>query len=230
MNNQFPENRDISVSGALQVNSIFYTIQGEGIFSGMPAVFIRLAGCNLQCPDCDTEYTKRSLMPVSAILDKIHQLHKDLPADITKRRLIVITGGEPFRQNLVPLTDILISSGYLVQIETNGTLFQELNRNVYIICSPKTGEINKKLKEHIYAYKYVVNSDSVDIDGLPLVALGHPNSGSVFKAPQGSLVYIQPEDSKSVHQNNLNLDVAKRSVMRHNYILCIQVHKLIGVE
>ena len=52
---------------SLQVNSIFYTIQGEGPFAGRPAIFIRLAGCNLQCPGCDTEYTKRQTMTVDEI-------------------------------------------------------------------------------------------------------------------------------------------------------------------
>ena len=66
------EKRELSVDGSVQVHSIFYTLQGEGPFSGQPAVFVRLAGCNLQCPACDTDYTsRRTPMPVAAILDAV---------------------------------------------------------------------------------------------------------------------------------------------------------------
>ena len=75
----------------LDVHSIFYTIQGEGPFTGCPAVFVRLAGCNLKCPGCDTDYTSnRTPMTAEQILNKILELAS--PAT-----LVVITGGEPFR-------------------------------------------------------------------------------------------------------------------------------------
>ena len=61
--NTQPAEKQVKSSGLiLAINSIFYTIQGEGPFAGSPAVFVRLAGCNLQCPMCDTEYTSRQQM------------------------------------------------------------------------------------------------------------------------------------------------------------------------
>ena len=60
----------------LEVHSIFYTIQGEGPFCGTPAVFIRLAGCNLQCPSCDTNYTsKRRTMTAEEIVNEVRRAH-----------------------------------------------------------------------------------------------------------------------------------------------------------
>ena len=93
------------VDGKLDVHSIFFTIQGEGPFTGHPAIFIRLAGCNLQCPKCDTDYTsKRSRMLYQDILGEVRRL---TPKTHKNRTLIVITGGEPLRQDLHMLLDLI---------------------------------------------------------------------------------------------------------------------------
>ena len=84
------EHYGVPDDGGLDVHSIFPTIQGEGPFVGQPAIFIRLAGCNLQCPLCDTEYTEgRIRLSVPVIFDAVQE-HIRLFAP-----LIVITGGEP---------------------------------------------------------------------------------------------------------------------------------------
>lgn len=234
INTQLIEKQEMDPDGNLLVNSIFYTIQGEGPFAGRPAVFVRLAGCNLQCPQCDTEYTKRILYTPSSIFERIDNLIHDNNVKLgANKMLVVITGGEPFRQNLRPLTDLLLSKKLTVQLETNGTLFQVLDERLFIVCSPKTGKINKRLIPFITAFKYVISADSVDIDGLPLTALGHPNSGSVYKyyedAPFADC-YIQPADHQDPLKNKENLEAAKQSVMVNNRLLCIQTHKIIGVE
>ncbi|WP_046973456.1 7-carboxy-7-deazaguanine synthase QueE, partial [Dyella japonica] len=96
------------------------TIQGEGPFCGQPAVFVRLAGCNLQCPGCDTNYTSnRKKMSHSDIWQEIVHVTGE-----AKTKLVVITGGEPFRQpEVVNFINYLIDmKGYRVQVETNGTM------------------------------------------------------------------------------------------------------------
>src|SRR5574343_1826946 len=98
MNNQQPAPRDFQ--DTLEVHSIFSTIQGEGPFCGRPAVFVRLAGCNLQCPGCDTDYTQnRARLDYEIILSIIRD---QLALTASKANLIVVTGGEPFRQNIAP--------------------------------------------------------------------------------------------------------------------------------
>ena len=70
MNLQPIEKRTKSADGLLSLHSIFHTIQGEGPFCGTPSVFVRLAGCNLQCPACDTDYTQgRRAASAQEILD-----------------------------------------------------------------------------------------------------------------------------------------------------------------
>jgi 7-carboxy-7-deazaguanine synthase len=218
----------------LQVHSIFYTIQGEGPFCGTPAVFIRLAGCNLQCPACDTDYTsRRANLAVSLILEEVRRL--------ASRGLVVITGGEPFRQDISNLMRQLVHHGYYVQIETNGTLdcgddpyctIPDIRTGAYIVVSPKAGKVHLKTAEKACCFKYVMNSRDIDhTDGLPTRALEHPCT-HLARPPKGYArpVYLQPQDDKDDYQNRLNVDAVLHSCMTHGYILQLQIHKLIGVE
>lgn len=230
-NPQLPEKSVHDATGALQINSIFFTIQGEGPFAGRPSVFVRLAGCNLQCPGCDTEYTKRNLQNIEDTIWNIKLAIQN--KTIIHRPLIVITGGEPFRQNLWPLIEKLLHINYEVQIETNGTLFQDLpyhNPALTIVCSPKTGSIHPKLFPHIKAFKYVITATQVDIDGLPLQVLEHPVPRNVAKPRQGALVYVQAADEVNFTLNNDNMKEAIRSSMFFGYTLCVQIHKLVGLD
>lgn len=213
----------------LEVNSIFKTIQGEGPFSGQPAIFVRLAGCNLQCPFCDTEYTKYEILDPCSVISRIKLVKGN-----SNIKLVVITGGEPFRQNIYYLVQMLLNY-FRVQIETNGTIYRQLSydhKNLTIVCSPKTAIISSKLKPHIDAYKYVLSSDSVADDGLPQFALGHKQNSNVSRPDEDfeGPVYVQPMDSKNKRINELNIEACKRSVIDFGYTLCLQTHKIIGVE
>lgn len=214
--------------GALHVHSIFPTIQGEGPFAGSPAIFVRLAGCNLQCTFCDTDYTStRQTLAPTEISYLIRQLRR---AD--SRALVVITGGEPFRQNLEPLTTLLLGLGYRVQIETNGTLFQPLDERIVIVCSPKTGRINYDMSKRANAFKYVVQAGFIDpADGLPTSTLGQETQTSVAKPPVGSAaeIFVQPLDEQDINKNAANTQAALDSCLKFGHRLCIQTHKLVNV-
>lgn len=101
---------------SLNVVEIFDSIEGEGIRTGMPVTFIRLAGCNLRCSYCDTEYAQKQtdgqLMSIEDILSKVNY------------RAVTITGGEPLLhgENLIELITRLNNSGHYVNIETNGSV------------------------------------------------------------------------------------------------------------
>jgi 7-carboxy-7-deazaguanine synthase len=236
LNNQEPESRVIHTGGQLAVQSIFYTIQGEGPYSGRPSVFVRLAGCNLQCPACDTDYTSsRRFFTINEILRTVNDLVSGLEFKYRPTTLVVITGGEPFRQQITPLVNSLFNRNYEVQIETNGTLPPQEGLEPFcdIVCSPKTGSVNKLLIPKITAYKYVLSHDSIDhSDGLPRYVLAHTAGGKVARPHPGFLgpVYIQPADTGDAHLNKLNVEACVSSCMLYGYILQLQIHKLIGVE
>ncbi len=111
----------------MRVNEIFYSLQGEGRWTGTPAVFLRLSGCNLQCPFCDTRHHAHQQMSEEQAV----RLCAAFPA-----RHIVVTGGEPALQLTPSLVDRLHREGFFVQVETNGTL--PLPPGVdWVTCSPK---------------------------------------------------------------------------------------------
>jgi organic radical activating enzyme len=132
----------------MKVSEIFYSIQGEGINAGKPAIFIRLAGCNLRCTketvgfDCDTTYawTEGVEMSPKEVIDEIRKY------DCSH---VVFTGGEPTLQmtEIFRIIDILVGLGYTFEIETNGTIFFDTSRFVTVTVSPKKGCVNKKVLE-----------------------------------------------------------------------------------
>lgn len=231
------EKKSHNENGHIDLHSIFYTIQGEGPFSGHRSVFVRLAGCNLQCPGCDTEYTQgRKTVSTQYILDKI-QTHMPSDNQINKTNLIVITGGEPFRQNITPLVSLLVQFGYTIQIETNGVLPPPVGlltiptNKVFIVVSPKTSKVNDVTASNAMCFKYVMQEGSINsFDGLPTQALLHKASPHIARFPEGKPVYISPMDEKNAARNALNMDVTVRSCLKFGYILGLQIHKILDLE
>jgi 7-carboxy-7-deazaguanine synthase (Cx14CxxC type) len=116
------------------VKEIFYTLQGEGARAGSPAVFLRFAGCNLWtgrerdratavCTFCDTDFVGAG--PDGGTFRAANELAQTVAArwpGSNQHRLVVCTGGEPLLQLDVPLVDALRRQGFLIAVETNGTL------------------------------------------------------------------------------------------------------------
>lgn len=237
MNSQAIEKR-IPFEGTYDVHSVFHTIQGEGPFTGHRSVFIRLAGCNLQCPACDTDYTSNRIQL------SVQQLLKEVEFYAQEPTLVVITGGEPFRQDLTQLVSALTGIGHSVQIETNGTLapphyfyeFVTVDPTVrgacFIVCSPKTGKVHPDLLPLIGAYKYVVRALDLEADGLPRIALEHTASPRLARPHSGfeGPVYVQPCDEKNDAAYVRNVQACINSVMDNGHVLQLQVHKIINME
>jgi len=131
----------------LNIIEIFASVQGETSFTGLPTTFIRLASCNLRCTWCDTSYSFGRGTPVSidAILEKVKA---------NGCRHICITGGEPLLQeNVYPLMEELLKAGYLLSLETGGSLsIAKVNSQVTIVLDikcPGSGMSHKNLKENL---------------------------------------------------------------------------------
>jgi len=236
MNQQPIEKQSKDLSKVLDVQEVFLSIQGEGPFTGHKAVFVRLAGCNLQCPQCDTDYTsRRQTYDIVDLIDKIKSL--------SSYGLIVITGGEPFRQNLSLFINTVLDIGaYYVQVETNGTLpptpfinwslkYWE-KKGAYIVCSPKTGRVHPDIDRYACAFKYVVSDGDIASDGLPIHALGHSVANQVARPAvwYNKAIYVQPIDVKDEELNRLHTRAAIRSCLTYGYIFQLQVHKHIDME
>lgn len=100
----------------MKINEIFYSIQGEGKWMGLPNIFIRTTGCNLRCSFCDTTYAYETGEEMS-IEEIINRIRKH-PCNY-----VCITGGEPLLQEeIVQLIDVLLEKKYVICLETNGSI------------------------------------------------------------------------------------------------------------
>ena len=146
--------------GRLAVQEVFYTIQGEGPFSGCPAVFIRLAGCHLACTFCDTEFESGIANRLTP--DEVAQMVMLSTIGVPGRaqKLVVLTGGEPMRQATGALCALLLQRGVEhIQIETAGNLWDDslldlINADkVSLVCSPKTPRVHPMMARHCHHFK-----------------------------------------------------------------------------
>lgn len=111
----------------LKVNEVFYSLQGEGLRAGTPNIFIRLAGCNLHCPWCDTDHDSGDDVTLAALIEKV----KEYPC-----KNILWTGGEPTLQLTNEVVRAFNFMDYYQAIETNGTGLVPPDID-FIACSPK---------------------------------------------------------------------------------------------
>ena len=141
-----------------KINEVFETIQGEGVFTGVPAIFVRLQICPVGCSWCDTKQTwtaePNDLVDVERIIIKTEdsplwtQLDANGIVDLLIKqgytaKHVVITGGEPCIYDLHPLTTALETAGFNCQIETSGTSEILTSDQTWVTVSPK---INMKAK------------------------------------------------------------------------------------
>jgi organic radical activating enzyme len=216
-----PENHD---GTNLDVQEIFPTIQGEGPYVGYPSVFIRLGGCNLACSFCDTEFDSYKNISLAAIISKVEELSKNQQGKLV-RKLIVITGGEPLRQPIERLCEELVARNFLVQIETNGTLFRQLPQEVKIICSPKISngkyhQIRADLLSRINAFKFIISKNQKDYSRVSEIGQLQ------FNIP----IYVQAMDEYDVAKNQANLEFVQDLCEKEGYLLSMQIHKILDIK
>lgn len=203
----------------LDVQEIFKTFQGEGPRAGTPAIFLRLGGCNLACQFCDTEFESFKNQTLDYILKTIQELSTN---NYTRtHKMVVITGGEPFRQPIEELCNRLIEASFIVQIETNGTLYREVNKNVEIICSPKNngkeyGKIRPDLLQRINAFKFILSAHNTD----------YGNVGDVGQDAFNIPIYVQPMDEYDAKKNADNMVYTVKYAEEFGYNLSLQIHKI----
>lgn len=182
----------------LKVNEVFYTIQGEGIDAGVPAIFIRLAGCNFEpctwkvngkTQYCDTMYAnKGKLISVESLMKRIANLK---PVNV--KPIIVITGGEPtlWWEEIEALLDNLSTPLYHIDIESNGSLPSEML------------EHSNKLYKWVYKFNHYVVSPKPQTPPENIVAL--------------SDMHLTPVYFKFVYDGT-NFDFIRETLMRMRFI------------
>jgi len=223
-----PISQALDPLGVLNVVSIFYTIQGEGPYAGFPAVFLRLAGCNLRCSWCDTDFeTGAHSMLATEVYDEVLKQSKG------RAEICVITGGEPMLQNIVPVIKLLNHYGLKVQIETAGTVWVSgLEKCDYtIVCSPKTPKINPIVSDNCRHFKYVVGvGDQIEHGRVVTATQPGAKPAALAYPDKGKHIWVQPRDDHDEEKNAANLAFARDFSLEYGYRMGVQLHKIINVE
>lgn len=217
----------------LPINEIFSSIQGEGYFTGTPAVFVRLQFCPVGCPWCDTKHTWELATDQEISWDEMLAKEKDAPTwasvsvdalvsylEKQPERLIVITGGEPCTYDLIALTHRL-GKIKKVQIETSGTADIRVTQSTFVTVSPK---LNMPGNRQVLA-KCLLRADEIkmpvgkqaDVDSLKALF----SENSIRK----QFVYLQPL-SQSEKATELCIEQARQNGWR----LSAQLHKYLKVR
>lgn len=224
----------------LRVQEIFKTVQGEGPHAGRPAYFIRLAGCNLRCYFCDTDFESQyeNKLTLTQIMQQMNKL-----SDGSNIGLVVITGGEPLLQNIVPLIKLLRKSSFDVQVETAGTVWlPELEEMAYflstefLVCSPKTPTVHPRIAELCCHWKYIASDTNLsEVDGLPAASTQKPTPAcadhALFRprADTHYTIWLQPLDAGEPQQTARNMKAVLDSCLKYGYRLSLQLHKILGL-
>lgn len=216
---------------------MFETIQGEGAHTGIPSIFVRLQGCPVGCPWCDTKHTweinsKLSVSPKDVIAKTAESETyfitdaEDLLSLFKKEgyvaKHVVITGGEPCMYDLRPLTTMLHDNGFSTQIETSGTFEIFCDAKTYVTVSPKINmkggyEVLQSALERADEIKHPVAMQK-HIDELDALL------ENVSKVDTKQ-VCLQP-----ISQQSRATELAVRTCIARNWRLSLQTHKYIGIE
>lgn len=202
---------DFDSTVELPVMERFYTIQGEGSYSGRPAYFIRLAGCDVGCVWCDVKESwdagEHQITPIAELVNNVVE---------TNTEFCVITGGEPAMYPLNTLIDALKSHGIETAIETSG-------------CYPLEGDIDW------YCFspkKFKAPTDEAYERANELKAvIAHPSDfewaeGHASKVSEDCQLYLQPEWSKQERFLPLIIDYIKS---HPQWRVSLQTHKFMNI-
>lgn len=196
----------------MKINEIFYSLQGEGYWTGTPSVFVRFSGCNLKCAFCDTDFAVHTEMSEEDIIKEVCR-H---PASH-----VVITGGEPLLQLSPSLVARLHHEGKYVQIETNGTRASSAAALAdWVTCSPKSDYFKTATisLRHADELKVVVTEDS------------SPEQYSAF-ARNCKAAYLQPCDTGDKERNALIIEKVVEFIKQNpTWRLSLQIHKTLGLR
>jgi 7-carboxy-7-deazaguanine synthase len=189
----------------------FHSVQGEGYWTGVNAFFIRLGGCDVHCPWCDT---KHSWNAQRHPLKSTHELAS--AANVVNPAIVVITGGEPLMHDLYPLTTELQNADMQVHLETSGAHPFSGNFD-WVTFSPKQF---KAPHGSIYSYAKelkVVVTNKYDLRWAEQQAA---------LLPKTALRYLQPEWNSPQSQ-----DLIFNYVLQHpQWRISLQTHKLLKVQ
>ncbi len=225
------------ISTCYPINELFETIQGEGFYTGTPAIFLRLQGCPVGCPWCDTQHTwdksAKDQVDLSTVLTKSSataQWTELTAAEVLAAfkqqgfhaKHVVITGGEPAMYDLRELGNVLEAAGYNLQIETSGTYELKVSADTWVTVSPKLDmpggflvrpDCMKRANEIKHPVAMQKHIDALDnlLERCPPAV--------------GTIISLQP-----ISQRPRATELAIKTCIERNWRLSVQLHKYLHIE
>ena len=234
---QLQQEPSVSHYTTLKINEMFETIQGEGAHTGIPSVFVRLQGCPVGCPWCDTKHTwtldTSHLIEAKDVLAKSAESETHFETDAEGllvlfeeegyvARHVVITGGEPCMYDLSVLTTLLHKQGFTTQIETSGTYEVKCHADTWVTVSPKVNMKGgyKVLTSALIRANEIKHPVAMEkhIEELDALLARLPGDHDVS-------VCLQP-----ISQQARATALAVETCIQRNWRLSLQTHKFIGIE
>jgi organic radical activating enzyme len=203
----------------LKTIEAFASVQGEGLRQGEPTLFVRLAGCNLRCPFCDTKRAWRGgrRRTVAEIADEIRKLRRGFPA-----RWVCLTGGEPLAQDIGPLVRELRRQGLFVQVETNGTFEPGPSADWYTVSpKPPAYMFHPGFRKKAREVKLVV-SRGLAAETVRAVRRAFPPAVPVLLQPQSNAPWSRQKAMQLLQE-------ASRQGLE-NIRVSVQLHKIYGLK
>lgn len=204
------------------VNETFYSLKGEGAYTGFPMFFIRLSGCNLKCHFCDTLHQ-------TGEFQSIENLMKEVKESGTDR--VVITGGEPLIHNIVPLCEALDAEDYCIHLETNGTIpIPAVLTRHWVACSPKSDieTLNSGTITNANELKFLVGERGW-FDYIDKVVEKFNPIGTLYVMPVSVGGHPGIRGPKDIIKEHVQLAV-EYCLDHPRFSLCMQMHKVLGVR
>lgn len=203
----------------LTVVDIDQGIERDGPNAGRSAVYIHLAGCQLDCWYCETANQSGDVRALTSIIVEVNNMRGR--TQIGDKPLCVLTGGEPMKQKVGPLVETLLGHGWMVQLETNGEEWVDLpdSEDLDIICSPKSDHVHTFVKSRATCWRYMIReADEYERrDGLPVCNTQKIDGSrvAVAKPTRGRPVWLQPvtEDGST----DKNTRATKSRAMEYGY-------------
>lgn len=203
----------------MKIAEIFYSVQGEGKYLGVPVVFVRTQGCSAHCPFCDSKPTWMEKGPerdYQWIEREVNRVGKN------KCKTVVITGGEPTEQrDLYNIVQSFKYDGYTVHLETNGSHELSGGYFTHIVCSPKEACGWKVPKAYVDELKYVVSTES-DLNRMIDAGTRDKFAGRIW---------LQPMDECNPEKNEANRQRCVKEALNDPRLrVGLQYHKILNVR
>jgi 7-carboxy-7-deazaguanine synthase len=209
----------LSMGLLIKIADIDQGIERDGPNAGLSAVYIHMAGCQLECWYCESADERGDERAITSVVIEINNMRGR--TQVGDKPICVLTGGDPMMQKIGPFVETLLGHGWKVQVETHGEEWTDLpdSEDLELICSPKSSKVHTFVKSRATAWRYMIREadDYERRDGLPVCNTQRIDGSRepVTKPTRGRPVWLQPVTEEGRTEKNTR--AARSRAMEYGY-------------